>query len=86
MNLADALLLAEQGQLVARPAFAGEFLTRRGGKTLRGHFIGETGLAEMRAYSLSEEDRRAEDWRIFRRLTPDAWEGCDAPTGTPRRC
>ena len=84
MNLDDAFSLAKQGCFLTRPGFGGKLLALRDGKILRGRFIGETGMTEMKAYALSKEDHQAKDWKIFHRVLPDAWEGCDAPaTNTP---
>lgn len=79
MNFDNALSLAARGEFLTRSSFGGAFLALRDGKIMRGRFIGETNLTEMKAYTLSKEDRRATDWTIFHRVLPDAWEGCDAP-------
>ena len=46
-----------------------------------GHFIGETGFTDVRAYVFTDEDKNATDWERFTRVLPDAWEGCDVPNG-----
>lgn len=46
-----------------------------------GHFIGETGFTDVRAYVFTDEDKSATDWELFTRVLPDAWEGCDVPNG-----
>lgn len=79
MNFDDALSLAARGNFLTRSGFGGTFLALRDGNIMRGRFIGETGLTEMKAYAPDQEDHRAEDWKIFHRVLPDAWEGCDAP-------
>lgn len=83
MRFTEAEALARQGELVGRDAYGEEFMVIRDGKTLRGHFIGESGFAEMRAYAPTDADRRAEDWRLFVRILPDAWEGCDTNLEAP---
>ena len=79
VNLDDTLSLAARGYFLTRPGLGETFFALRDGKLLRGHFIGETNITEMKACVFSEEDRQATDWKIFHRVLPDAWEGCDAP-------
>ncbi len=79
MNITEALLRMEQGDLLTRPALQPRFLVRRGGRLLAGAYIGESGLAEMHAHTLSQEERAAQDWIPYTRVLPDEWTGCDAP-------
>ncbi len=79
MRIEEMVTQAEQGALMTRSGYGDDFVTRAGGRLVRGHFIGETGFSDVRAYSFTEEDRAAEDWRPFVRVLPEAWEGCDMP-------
>ncbi|WP_308775701.1 hypothetical protein [uncultured Bilophila sp.] len=81
MRFEDALLLAEQGGLITRPQYGVSFAAIREGQAVYGHFIGETGFTEVRAYVFTDEDKNATDWVRFARVIPDAWEGCDVPDG-----
>lgn len=81
MRFDEAMMLAAAGELVTRPGYGEHFVGIRDGRPLYGGFIGETGLAEMRAHAFTDEERRAGDWKRFARTLPDVWEGCDAPDG-----
>ncbi len=79
MRFEEAYELAEQGELITRPGYGDMFVARRGGRIVKGRFVGETGFADVRACTLTDEDRQAADWERFVRVLPDAWEGCDMP-------
>ena len=79
MNFEEALELGRRGVRVCRPGWEEDFLLVREGRPVRGRFLGESSLARMRGWEPSDEDRLARDWRLFRRVLPDDWEGCDMP-------
>lgn len=81
MRFEEALLLAGKGQLITRPGYGVSFAAIREGQAVYGHFIGETGFTDVRAYVFTDEDKSATDWELFIRVLPDAWEGCDVPNG-----
>ena len=84
MRFEEALLLAGKGQLITRPGYGVSFAAIREGQAVYGHFIGETGFTDVRAYVFTDEDKSATDWERFTRVLPDAWEGCDVPNGKNR--
>ena len=79
MNFEEALELGRRGVRVCRPGWEEDFLLVWEGRPVRGRFLGESSLARMRGWEPSDEDSRARDWRLFRRVLPDDWEGCDMP-------
>ena len=81
MRFEEALSLAGKGELITRPGYGVSFAAIREGRAVYGHFIGETGFADVRAYVFTDEDKSAADWERFARVLPDAWEGCDVPNG-----
>ena len=81
MRFEEALLLAGKGQLITRPGYGVSFAAIREGQAVYGHFIGETGFTDVRAYVFTDEDKSATDWELFIRVLPDAWEGGDVPNG-----
>ena len=62
MRFEEALLLAGKGQLITRPGYGVSFAAIREGQAVYGHFIGETGFTDVRAYVFTDEDKNATDW------------------------
>ena len=56
MRFEEALLLAGKGQLITRPGYGVSFAAIREGQAVYGHFIGETGFTDVRAYVFTDED------------------------------
>ena len=65
MRFEEALLLAGKGQLITRPGYGVSFAAIREGQAVYGHFIGETGFTDVRAYVFTDEDKSATDWELF---------------------
>lgn len=81
MDYTAAHALACCGVAVARHRWKERFWIVKDGKSLMGSYIGETGLARMRAGEPSADDRAAADWQRFIRVLPEDWTGCDAADG-----
>ena len=79
MDFETAVKFAETGKLLTRAGYGNDFAAIRDGQVFRGHFVGETGFGETKAYVWSAEDRNALDWKFFSHILPDMWEGCDLP-------
>ena len=75
MRFEEALLLAGKGQLITRPGYGVSFAAIREWQAVYGHFIGETGFPDLRAYVFTDEAKRPTDWELFTRVLLDAWEG-----------
>ena len=70
MRFEEALLLAGKGQLITRPGYGVSFAAIREGQAVYGHFIGETGFTDVRAYVFTDEDKSATDWELFHPCPP----------------
>lgn len=82
MNWVNAVQEMMHGNKMHRSGMNNDFLICHGNVFLRGSYIGETNLTQMRRYMPTSRDISAEDWINYKRNLPsDDWEGCDSPDG-----
>ncbi|MFQ8738104.1 MAG: hypothetical protein ACLSAH_20630 [Bilophila wadsworthia] len=81
MRFEEALFACREGPTDHPARIRRFFCGDSGRQAVYGHFIGETGFTDVRAYVFTDEDKSATDWELFTRVLPDAWEGCDVPNG-----